>query len=337
MAEYSHLSEPDPEFAPYMAQLLAVPPIYDLEARRARFETVFIETSKKSYSPGLPKDSEYIVKDHQFEVTDGKILVRSLVPASKEGSDNTYPLMVWMHGGGWTSGGVELDDYQLRAICVELQISILNVDYRLAPENPHPTGLNDSYAVLKWAAVSPELFSADLKKGFIVAGLSAGGHLAAVITHKARDDPFFSDKKLTGALLQIPAVLNPNAVPEKYKSSLLSLEQNKLGPGLSKESIIWSMAQLGGDPADPEVSPLLYPSHKGLVPTVIQVCGLDPLRDETLLYEKLLKEEGVKTKLTIYPGVPHAFQYMFPSIKMGLKWEEDYRAGLRWLLDGAPQ
>ncbi|KAJ6584929.1 Alpha/Beta hydrolase protein [Mycena capillaripes] len=337
MAEYSHLSDPDPEFAPYMAQLLATPQIPDLEARRARFDAVFIETSKKSYSPGLPKDSEYVVKDHQFEVTDGKILVRSLIPASKEGSDNTYPLMVWMHGGGWTSGSIELDDYQLRAICVQLQISILNVDYRLAPENPHPTGLNDSYAVLKWAAGSPELFSADLKKSFIVAGLSAGAHFAAVIAYKARDDQFFHDKKLTGVLLQVPPVLNPNAVRDEYFSPP-SMTRNFGAPLLHCNYISETCpALLGGNPADPEISPLLYPSQKGLVPTVIQVCGLDPLRDEAFLYEKLLKDEGVKTKITVYPGVPHAFQYMFPSIKMGLKWEEDYRAGLRWLLDGAPQ
>ncbi len=69
---------------------------------------------------------------------------------------------------------------------------------------------------VRQAAESPALFSADLKKGFIVAGLSAGGHLSAVIAHRARDDPFFNGKELTGALLQIPALLNPNAVPEKY-------------------------------------------------------------------------------------------------------------------------
>jgi acetyl esterase/lipase len=55
-----------------------------------------------------------------------------------------------------------------------------------------------------------------LKKGFIISGLSAGGHIAAIIAHRARDDPFFKEKKLTGSLLQIPAVLNPNAVPDKY-------------------------------------------------------------------------------------------------------------------------
>ncbi|KAJ6559254.1 Alpha/Beta hydrolase protein [Mycena vulgaris] len=333
MAEYSHLSDPDPEFAPYVAQLMAIPQLYDLDARRERFDSFIIETSKKSYTPSLPPDSEYRLVDHQVEVTNGKILVRSLIPVA----DKTYPLMVWMHGGGWTSGSVELDDYQLRAICVELQISILNVEYRRAPENPHPTSLNDCYSALKWAAESSGVLCADLKKGFIIAGLSAGGHLATIIAHRARDDPFFRDNKLTGQILQIPAVLHPDAVPEKYKPFLLSYEQNKHAPQLPVESMVWSFKQLGGSPEDPEVSPLLYPSHKGLPPAVIQVCGMDPLRDEALLYESLLKKDGVKTKTSIYPGVSHGFQYGFPTFKLAAKWEQDYRSGLRWLLDGAPQ
>ncbi|KAJ7935577.1 Alpha/Beta hydrolase protein [Mycena leptocephala] len=300
MAEYSHLSDPDPEFAPYMAQMMAIPQIFEVEARR--------------------KQTEYRLTDHQVDVENGKILVRSLIPTSKKGSD-TYPLMVWMHGGGWTSGNLELDDYQLRAICVELQISILNVDYRLAPEHPHPTGLNDSYSALKWAAESSELLCADLKKGFIISGLSAGGHIAAIIAHRARDDPFLKRRNLLASLFQ------------RYKSSLLSYEQNKHGPGLTTSSILWSF---GEETQRPEVSPLLYQSHKGLVPTVIQACGLDPLRDEALLYDKLLKDEGVKTRTITYPGVPHAFQYAFPAFKIAIKWEEDYRAALRWLLDGAP-
>ncbi|KAF7376279.1 Abhydrolase-3 domain-containing protein [Mycena sanguinolenta] len=337
MAQYSHLSDPDPEFAPHMARMTATPLDNDFAAARARFNTVFVEAARKTYAPGLPKDTEYRVEDHHVDVENGRISVRSLIPTSKGGSTNTYPLMVWLHGGGWMSGDVELDDYQLRAICVELQISIVNVDYRLTPEHRHPTCLNDSYAAVKWAADNAELLCVDLKKGFLIAGLSAGGHLAAVLAHRARDDPFFEEKKLTGSLLQIPGVLNHAATPEKYKPLLLSLEQNKDAPVLSKEKAFWYLSHLGGDPEDPEVSPLLYPSHKGLPPTVLQVCGLDLLRDEALLYDSLLRGEGVKTKTTVYPGVPHGFQYMFPSFKLAVQWEQDYRAGIRWLLDGAPQ
>ncbi|KAF8208871.1 Alpha/Beta hydrolase protein [Mycena galopus ATCC 62051] len=337
MAEYAHLSEPDPEFLPFMAQLMAVPHVYDVAEGRTRFNSLFLETAKKTYSPGLPKDTEYRVNEHYIEVENGKILVRNLVPTSKDGSGNTYPLMVWLHGGGWTNGNAELDDYQLRAICVDLKISIVNVEYRLAPENPHPTGLNDAYAALKWAATTTELLCGDLKKGFIIAGLSAGGHLAAVITHRARDDPFFKEKRLTGSLLQIPGLLNHSACPDKYKPLLPSYEQNKDAPIVSTKNHEWHFSQLGGNPADPEISPLLYPSHKGLAPTVIQLCGLDPLRDEALLYDSLLRDEGVKTKTIVYPGVPHGFNYLFPTFKLARKWEQDYREALQWLLDGAPQ
>lgn len=59
------------------------------------------------------------------------------------------------------------------------------------------------------------------------------------------------------------------------------------------------LGYLGGSPTDPEVSPLLYPSHAGLPPAFIQVAGLDPLRDEGILYEKLLREAGVQTKLNM--------------------------------------
>ncbi|KAJ7682684.1 Alpha/Beta hydrolase protein [Mycena polygramma] len=316
MAEYSHLSEPDPELAPYMAQLMAIPQTYDLKERRARFDSVFGEIAKKTYGTGLPKDTDYRLDDHQVEVKDGRILVRSLVPTSKQGSTATYPLLVWIHGGGWTNGNAELDDYLLRTICVELQISILNVDYRLAPEHPHPTGLDDCYSALKWqqAAETPELFCADLKKGFIVAGQSSGGHFASMLAHRARDDPFFEHRALTGSLLQIPVLLNHDAAPEKYiflvalgrekstfaryKPCLLSYEQDRNAPISPVESLVWSFSS----PEDPEVSPLLYPSHKGLPPTVVQVCGLDPLRDEDLLYARLLENDGVKTKAIVWPS-----------------------------------
>jgi len=244
--------------------------------------------------------------------------------------------MLWIHGGGWTDGNLEMDDYQLRAICVELQISIVSVEYRLAPEHPHPTGLNDCYAALKWAADSASsLLSADPQKGFIIAGNSAVGHLTAALAYRARDDTFFKDRKITGQILQLPSVIHPDVVPEKYKSVLLSFKQNKDAPIVPMDDVLWFRNQLGGSPTDPEISPLLYPSHAGLPPTVFQVTGLDPLRDEALLYDKVLREAGVSTKLNVYPGVPHGFHYFFPDFKLARKWEEDYREGLRWILNGA--
>ncbi|KAJ7780599.1 Alpha/Beta hydrolase protein [Mycena maculata] len=336
MAEYSHLSEPDPEFAPYIAQINSLPPLPqdDWNTRRRRFDSFIVATSNKTYGPQLPKETEYRVIDHQVDVANGKIRVRIIIPTS---SVQTYPLMLWIHGGGWTDGNVELDDYQLRAISVEFQISVVNVEYRLAPENPHPTGLNDCYSALKWAAESESMLCADFNKGFIVAGSSAGGTLATILAHRARDDVFFKDRRISGQILQVPGLLHPNAVPDKYKPCLLSFEQNKDAPILSAEGMLWCYSALGGSPTDPEVSPLLYPSHGGLPPTVIQVCGFDPLRDEAFLFDKLLRNEGVKTKTTVYPGVPHAFHYSFPNVKMAVKWEEDFRSGLRWLLEGAPQ
>ncbi|KAJ7501199.1 Alpha/Beta hydrolase protein [Mycena galericulata] len=338
MAEYSHLSETDPEIAPVLVQLQASPPLPmdDLDERRKQFNG-YTELINKTHAPRLPQDTEYQVSDHQVDVANGKIRVRSLIPTPKESTEAVFPLMAWIHGGGWTDGNIELDDYSLRKICVELQISIVNIEYRLAPEYPHPTGLNDCYSALKWAVESRSLLSADLKKGFIVAGASAGGHLAAVIAHRTRDDAFFKDRQLTGQLLQIPAVVHPDAVPEKYKASLLSFEQNKFAPILTAETARWCYKQLGGNPEDPEISPLLYPSHANLPPAVIMVCGLDVLRDEAFLYERVLRNAGVKTKISVYPGVPHGFHSFLPSYKLTLKWEEDYREGLRWILKGAPQ
>lgn len=74
----------------------------------------------------------------------------------------------------------------------------------------------DRLRIYSQAASSPELFRADLNKGFIVGGLSAGAHLATVLAHRARDDAFFRDKRLTGQVIQIPPLLNPYAMPEKY-------------------------------------------------------------------------------------------------------------------------
>ncbi|KAJ7892203.1 Alpha/Beta hydrolase protein [Mycena leptocephala] len=272
----------------------------------------------------------YKLEDHIIAVEDGEISVRAISPTPTENEDPEFPVLVYFHGGGWVAGSINTKDFDLRMLSVELRLSIVNVDYRLAPEHPFPTGLNDSYAALKWTAKNCKRIHGSLEKGFVVCGASAGANISAAVAHRSLKDSFFERHKLTGHILQIPALVHPAAYPSEYSSELLSYEQNKEAPVLSKALMDMFYECLNGPATDPDVSPLLA-DHTGLPSAYLQICGLDPLRDEGLLYERLLREKGIPTKLDIYPGVPHGFSTMLPGITAAKKYDADLREGLKWI------
>ncbi|KAJ7580074.1 Alpha/Beta hydrolase protein [Mycena floridula] len=331
---HSHLSILDPEVAEIIAHMPKSEPltdVQDVQARRDAFNgaVVSVRAHQEAY---LPPDSEYSVTEHTFQLDDKvQIPARCLKPNSSS-EEQEFPLLFWVHGGGFFTGSMDLGDFYFRRLCVDLQIVIIQFDYRLAPEHPSPTGLNDSYATLKWAANSAKLFGASLQQGFILAGESAGAHYAATMAHRALDDPFFKANPITGQHLSIPTLIHPEAYPDQYKDSLRSLVENKDSLFVGADAVHSTYEYLGGSPTDPEVSPLLFPSLKGLPPTYLQVCGQDPFRDEGLLYERLLREQGVSTKIDIYPGVQHGFHYFFPKVKQAVKYDQDFRQGILWLL-----
>ena len=128
-----------------------------------------------------------------------------------------------------------MDDAHLRTIATELNLVIVNVDYRydsssalpptyraehilfrLAPKHPFPTPFEDSYAAVKWVADHTSDLKVSLAKGFLVGGDSAGGNLAAAVVLQTRDDPFFAGKPLTGQYLREPLVVHSLAVPDKW-------------------------------------------------------------------------------------------------------------------------
>ncbi|TFY78746.1 hypothetical protein EWM64_g5266 [Hericium alpestre] len=188
--------------------------------------------------PKLPSESTYRVEDHQIPVEGGEVTIRCLTPTPAGApKDQTFPLFFWAHGGGWVTCNLDLDDFLLRRVCVELQISVVNIDCRLAPQYRWPTGLNDCYDGLKWVASHPEVLSASLKKGFIIGGQSAGANYTAAMALRARDDPFFEGRRITGQLLQAVHVIHAEAYPDKYKDQLLSMEQNKNMPVLDRSSL----------------------------------------------------------------------------------------------------
>ncbi|OLN89769.1 AB hydrolase superfamily protein 6 [Colletotrichum chlorophyti] len=281
-------------------------------------------------------------EDRSFAARDGHIIaVRVYTPVKPpvEGS----PLIVMYHEGGWSSGDVSDEEVNCRLFSRDLGAVCVNVDYRLAPEFPFPTGINDCWDSLQWAAQHASDLGADPSRGFLIGGGSAGGNITAVLAHLARDNNL--SPPLTGQYLCVPAIfcfLHPDKVPEKYRSEYLS--HPAVTP--SRDPIIGdaekSAAELHIILKPDMESPLFVPfhygnigqGHRGLPPAYFQVAGLDPLRDEALIYERILREEaGVKTKIDIYPGHPHYFWTNFPRLEMSRKFVEDTVKGVRWLLE----
>jgi acetyl esterase/lipase len=182
------------------------------------------------------------------------------------------------------------------------------------------------------AAANATSLSANPSAGFIVGGTSAGGNLSAVMLYLARDAPL--SPPLTGAFLSVPAVLHEAAVPSKYSSGYLSMQQNAHAPVVNYDAVQILYNLYKPDVKSPLFVPFNHPKgHKGLPPVYFQICGLDPLRDDGLLYEKALREEaGVKTRLDLYPGLPHAFWAVFPHLSSSPAVAVDTLQGVSWLL-----
>jgi len=179
-----------------------------------------------------------------------------------------------------------------------------------------------------------------LSKGFVLGGTSAGGNVTAVLSHLAREEKL--SPPLTGLYLNVPLLLAPEAVRPEHQALYLSREQNAFAPVLNKAFM--DMYTEAYAPDDVQVShvwnPINWPggngkAHAGLPPTYFQVCGLDPLRDEALIYERVLRcEYGIPTLVDLYPGLPHMFVPNFPGHPSSKKYPRDTISGIGWLLRG---
>ncbi|KAF2491975.1 Alpha/beta hydrolase fold-3 [Lophium mytilinum] len=252
---------------------------------------------------------------------------RSLV-YSPETPTEHGPLIVIFHGGGWCTCFPEV----VEPYCVHLAntygATVIAAGYRLASAFTFPTAPNDAWDVVKWAAANAAKLGADPSKGFIVGGMSAGANLASVVSHLARDEKL--SPPLTGVWLDEPNVVDPSVVPEKWRQDYKSIEQFKDNtPILDKADVEWYK-----NPASPLYSPLIWPSgHENLPPHYFLLQGMDPLRDEGLIYERTLREDcGVKTKLDVIPGVPHGFHHMLPTFSKSGPAIQKMFEGIDWLL-----
>ncbi|WP_206425171.1 alpha/beta hydrolase [Halosimplex salinum] len=223
---------------------------------------------------------------------DGDIGVRRYRP---EGP-GPYPTVVFYHGGGFVIGNLETHDLLCRHLTVESGCEVVAVDYRLAPEHPFPAAVEDAYAALEWAADNPPVLDSD--GGLAVAGDSAGGNLAAVVSLIAaeRDGPDLDYQSLI-----YPAV----GSREDHESM-----REYTGYVLDEDTIRWFDECYYGSPVhrrNPYADPTRACDLSGVPPATIVTAGFDPLRDGGIAYARRLVGDGVSVRFRNYPDMVHGF------------------------------
>lgn len=334
----------------------------DYTALREHRAAILKEKWALRYLPG--PIAEVTEQDQKIPVRHGsEITIRVYKPLTKK--EGGSPLIVMFHEGGWGMGDLSDEEVNCRLFSRDLGAVCVNVEYRLAPEHPFPTWINDAWGALQWCAQHASELGADPSRGFIIGGGSAGANITAVLTHIARDEHL--SPPLTGQYLGVPAImcfLPPSHIPARYRSEYLShplvtpchdpILNVSLGPKnplitpviklvlsllpLRLLARIFNVAGMNGDISSPLFVPFHYGKtergHKDLPPAYFQVCGLDPLRDDGLIYERVLREEsGVRTKLDVYKGLGHYFWTNFPELEKSRTFVEDTVKGVRWLLE----
>jgi acetyl esterase/lipase len=252
--------------------------------------------------------------------------VRVYRPASRS---EALPVLLWMHGGGWVLGDLELDHLLAAQLAKDVDCAVVSVDYRLAPEHPFPTGLSDCYAALKWLSAESAALRIDPAR-IAVGGASAGGNLAAALALLARDR---GDVRVAFQLLIYAALDDRTSGPtsESRPETLFWSRQNAIDA--------WT-AYLGGAPGGENVSPYAAPARaeslRGLPPAYLAVGALDPFLGENMSYARRLLEAGVATQLHVYPGAFHAFDVFAAPGRVAQQFTADRNAVLRRVLYPLP-
>ncbi|MDH5521662.1 MAG: alpha/beta hydrolase, partial [Acidimicrobiia bacterium] len=273
----------------------------------------FLDEFNKQRAPG-PEVGELV--DGTYPAAEGHELAYRLYRPATEGP---HPIIVYYHGGGWVLGDAVSDDPLCRDLCVRTDSIIVSVDYRHAPEHRFPAAVDDGWAALQWVSENAESLGG-LPDQLAVAGWSAGGNLAAVMTQQARDA---GGPELRGQMLLTPVT------DSDFERA--SYTDNAHGYFLTASMMHWFWDHYV-DPehrSNPRVAPLQADDLSGLPPAVIVTCEFDPLRDEGDAYAEALAAAGVPVTHVSCPGHIHTSIGAVDVLPSGAAYREEMARAIR--------
>lgn len=236
------------------------------------------------------KDHEYTLKIYQ--------------PSNKK----SLPIVLFFHSGGFVKGDVEFSEAFCRKLANGSHSVVVSVNYRLAPEHPFPSALEDAYHALCWIHQHAEEIGGDRNK-IILAGESSGGNLAAataIMSHCKQGPP-----------IRFQVLMYPQL---DYTFSFPSHDLFGEGYFLTKEALMFYADHYlleNVDRKDQYVSPYFTKHYKHLPPAYIITAEYDPLRDEAEEFAKNLKKAGVEVIHHRFPGMIHGFISMVTIVEEG--------------------
>ncbi|MFF6880940.1 alpha/beta hydrolase [Streptomyces sp. NPDC012474] len=319
-----------------------VPPPFDPELAAA------LELIKDMISPGLTLDEiaevrqgpgirmladldltmggAFEVEDRQVPGPEGEPDISLLIcrPASA-GSAGPRPVIYHVHGGGMVIGNNRVGVDVPLAWAQALDAVVVSVEYRLAPEHPHPAPVEDVYAGLLWTADHAAEIGADPER-IVIAGASAGGGLCAALALLTRDR---KGPRPIGQVLMCPMLDDRNDTPSTHQMAGLGVwdrTANETG---------WT-ALLGSRRGGPDVPAYAAPARAedltGLPPAFLDVGSAETFRDEVVAYASRIWQAGGVAELHVWPGGFHGFDGFAPQAAVSQAARGAHVAWLRRLL-----
>jgi acetyl esterase/lipase len=285
-----------PDLIPMMRQADVMPQVTDDDLRRGGA----FEVEERSV-PGPPGDP------------DVSLLICRPTAARPPGG-----VIYHIHGGGMFMGNNRLGMEDMLGWAEELGMAVVSVEYRLAPEHPHPAPVEDCYAGLAWTAAHAADLGCDPGR-IIVAGGSAGGGLAAAVALLARDR---GGPAPAGQMLICPMLDDRNDTPSSFQMAGVGLWDH------TANATGWG-ALLGERRGGPDVPPYAAPARatdlSGLPPAFVDVGSAETFRDEAVTYATRIWQAGGQAELHVWPGGFHAFDGLMPQAALS----QDAKAA-RW-------